>query len=208
MSFLKREKKRSFLSDTREKLEQVGIFGVHDDQLDKRLGAIQKLHEKLVAEFESDEPEKQVEELYDRLIQLDLCLRQSGVPWTEHKDALKAWERLVSYAKEGINITKSSIAPDKQLGVTTKLTFDKSEIVDMLRSFLEVEVFPYGLMIIDHSYRDKHVSPSFNVVIQNQQPYGFTTAYPREFATSDLGEPEYTQPTSKRVKEEEEPKNE
>lgn len=168
MSFLRRGKKKDerFLSDTKKKLEDVGVIVVHDEQVNKRIEAIQDLHKTMTKALETTEPLKQVEELRGKLHALDLALRESGVPWTEQKDALRAWEKLLSYAKEGINIMKGSIEKKES-------DFDTAEIVDMLKSFLEVEIFPYGLMIVDHSYRDKHVSPSFNVVVPMQTLPGF-----------------------------------
>ena len=52
------------------------------------------------------------------------------------------------------------------------LTFkiDLQEIVRKLESFLQVEVFPYAFLIMDVSFYEKDVMPSYAAIIQNYYP--------------------------------------
>ena len=52
------------------------------------------------------------------------------------------------------------------------LTFkiDLREIVRKLESFLQVEVFPYAFLIMDVSFYEKDVTPSYAAIIQNYYP--------------------------------------
>lgn len=68
--------------------------------------------------------------------------------------------------------TKGEAKIEAEIETYQLLTFkiDLKEIVRKLESFLQVEVFPYAFLIMDVSFYEKDVTPSYAAIIQNLVP--------------------------------------
>jgi len=73
---------------------------------------------------------------------------------------------------------------EEQEFFATTFKIDVRELERKLESFLQIEVFPYAFLIMDISYYDKDVAPSYTTIVQNlAAPY----INPREPFPQPLG---------------------
>ena len=103
-----------------------------------------------------------------RTYQFDSMLREVSIPWGRAADtswyaeAIRAWERLLSKAGFGMIDGVKTILSNKN-------TLMEWDVVKKLEGWLQVEVFAYAKMIMDVSWRDRDVSPSFSLTL-NRPP--------------------------------------
>jgi len=73
----------------------------------------------------------------------------------------------------------------------TAFKINVRELERKLESFLQIEVFPYAFLIMDISYYDKDVAPSYTTIVQN---FGAPYVSPREPWPAPLGKREEREP--------------
>lgn len=172
MSVLKKifgdEKKQSF-PDSKAKLEQAGVMVINDEKLDGRLVGLARLNFEMQKSMKSGDARQRAFLLKKKLEYVDEIIKEIAMPWCraanqeKHFKALKGLERLKRLAVSVIdNITQSINEKENYI--------DQNELVVKLEDFLNVEVFPYYMMVCDASFDAKDVSPSFNVIVPQQQP--------------------------------------
>ena len=103
-----------------------------------------------------------------KMNQFDQLIREVSVPWGRaadtkwFADAIRAWEMLLAVgAYDMINGVKNILVH--------KNTMTEWDVVKKLQGWLQVEVFPYGKMIMDVAWRERDVSPSFALTL-NRPP--------------------------------------
>jgi len=176
-------------------LRDLGLKVYADRHLEERIKLIELLHlaiegaqllpdeeetpetqviEEIGELIQSNDPEEKIDGLRMKLNLLDRVLRTSAIPWLRPGDGtatariLQGWERLYSKAKDIINSVDNIIRRGEEGGIIQRLV-NKSELVENLEGFLNVEVFSYGLLIADMSFMDRDVRPSQAAVIY--QPF-------------------------------------
>lgn len=85
-------------------------------------------------------------------------LEKAKLPEEEKKTGMKLIEMIKQKESTTYAVTYTAFS-----------TIDQQELVNMLRSFLEVEIFPYGWMISDLGYQARDVSPAFTLVVPMAQ---------------------------------------
>ena len=88
------------------------------------------------------------------------------------------------------SLTENSEEQVQEFFATT-FKIDVRELERKLESFLQIEVFPYAFLIMDISYYDKDVAPSYTTIVQN---FGAPYVSPREPWPAPLGKREEREP--------------
>ena len=151
-------------------LDRLSIRVLKDERLQGRVEVITNLNEELKMPVETEKPEQYVTELKERLHKLDGVVRGVGITYLRGGDAHAireitiAWERLLSLS---LNIADTVMHVVEKPGDVV----NEWALCHKLKSFLDVEVVPYGYMIIDASFYDKDISEkTAAVIIQPPSP--------------------------------------
>jgi len=137
-------------------------------------------------------------DMEQHLLQIEELLRNGSIPWGRAMEnawyarVMKAWERLLAKGGyEAILAAKRIIAHPKE-GV-----INEWDIVEKVKGWLEVEVFPYAKMISDISWSKDDVLPG--VLLTLHQPptpatqSQFGAPYGSQFAASGMATSPQTQ---------------
>lgn len=169
-------KKRPSLQKT---IENLGMYMLSDEKLKERLEALTALQEEISKPIEATDAFDRVEKLRDRLNMINSTMKQAAVPYGRAGDvgmyaqAMQGWEMLYALSIDILNTCARSIE-----GVVVEASKVKNEIVKKsmkmpieelalkLEGFMNMEIYPYGMIIIDTSFYSKDVSPSYATVIQ------------------------------------------
>jgi len=160
---------RDWLSRRRAiNMAEISDFGIKvmaDEKLKERLQIIIDLYiktEKKKLDMEVALHDK-VDKLRSRLIEINAALKLASIPYGRagekgaYAQMCLGWEQLYHRSLEIIDIVDATLET---------VDVDQNELVRKLESFLNIEVYPYGMLIMDVSYYEKDVREAHAVVIQ------------------------------------------
>jgi len=177
----------------RDKMEELGIRVISDERLMKRIEILAELHEDILKEAEGETPEEKLEKLIDKLEQADNILRKVAVPWGRGGDRkwfaefMKHYEKLISLARVHLTCVRDLLrareveeseevdrAPDAWRRVKPRTSVyrrlvDKSELVRLTENYLKQEIYPYLLFLIDVSFLEMDVLPSWTIAMRKPE---------------------------------------
>ena len=185
-----RKQKQELTDMTQRKdLDEAGVKVTADERLDLRIKFMADL-EALKTSIEEKkgvlQPEEFLDDLRDLLYLLDNKLRQIAIAWgragTDRNFAIAmiAWEKLLPYGMDNITTTKTVLKAETLL--TEALTIikdqkheqiiirDKMDMVRKCEKSIRYSWLPYGLMIIDFSFKELDVTTLKNIVIHSVTP--------------------------------------
>lgn len=157
-------------------LENLGMYLLSDDKLRERLEAIRALHEEIIKPIKTRKPLKKIEGLRDRLNMINATMRQTAIPFGRAGDvgayaqAMQGWESLYSFSVDILNtvskmIKANFVAIQENADATIGL-LNMMELADKMQGFMDIEVYPYGELIIDMSFFGRDVAPAYATMIQ------------------------------------------
>jgi hypothetical protein len=183
--WLRRLLARQQLPSIKDELRNLGLNVLSDRNLEQRLKMLEMLHdffdkpiEEHLKELKIPEPTPLDKLKVEREIlkAMNRCMKLTAVPYGRagdvdaYREAMKGWEMLYHIAWDVLDTVERSIKTYQERENALKI--DAEDMAQKTWNFLKIEVFPYGMMIIDFSFFSRDVAPSYAAVIQ-QLPQGF-----------------------------------
>jgi hypothetical protein len=170
----------------RDELKNLGLNVLSDRNLEQRLRVLNTLHdffdkpiEEHLKELKIPEPTPLDKLNVEREIlkAMNRCMKLTAVPYGRagdvdaYREAMKGWEMLYHIAWDILDTVERSIKTYQERENALKI--DAEDMAQKAWNFLKIEVFPYGMMIINFSFFSRDVAPSYAAIVQQLPQYGF-----------------------------------